>query len=843
VSPEVGLIGRLATSVADGAAVDWNDVESDVAPVERRLVRHLRLVESIAALYRSIPDPDETVGDGAPQPGPRWGRLVMGEPIGHGTSCQVVRAFDTDLHRNVALKLLHADALVHRDAHDRILQEARRLARVRHPHVVQVLGAEKHNDRVGLWMELIEGESLDHIVRSRGPFGAREAAGIGQDLCAAVAAVHGAQLLHRDIKAQNVMREAGGRLVLMDFGTGEELRQDGPRGRLAGTPLYLAPEILGGAPASIRSDLYSVGVLLFYLVTGEFPLTAGSIDQLASAHAARQGRRLRDVRPDLPSWYVTVIDRALEHDPAARFQTAGEMEAALRDGPSARSQAPPSTLPAAVRSWRPAVLLPIATMLAVIVGVLAYFALAVPPAAGPPVARVAVLPFKAAPGAGDGFLAAALTDRLVATLGGMTSLRVTAPAAADKYQQLSAGQIGALLGVDAVVEGTVDPVPTAAGQPARARITTVIRRAGTGASLWSGSFEWMAGGGERLQSWITRAVGDAVNVAVAASGTQPASQGNAAAEEAFMRGRVAFAGYGAEAARRAIAAFQRSIAADSRYAPAYAGLSRAYIRLGQAGEMPMAEARQAAVIAMRQAQALDPNLADAHLAAADLNFYYDWDWAAAEGEYRRSLALNPSLSRALLNYAQLLMARGDADAAFAQADLARAVDPSSEVSVSYAVLQLYADKFAEAEALMRETVASEPGLSSAHLVLGRALEGLRRYDEAYAEMARAAELSGGGTVALQVALAALQARAGHPLEAQQAFAALERKAASHAISLTDRDRAYLQLALGDTEGACEAFERALEQRDWSLLFLGVDPRVDPLRDSPRFKRILEKIGL
>ena len=149
----------------------------------------------------------------------------MLDRIGQGTSCEVYRAWDTALHREVALKLLHDEGRSRRGAHGRILEEARRLARIRHAHVVQVYGAEQHDGRVGLWMELVRGESLEEIVQTRGPFGAREAALIGLDLCAALAAVHGAGLLHRDIKAQNVMRESGGRLVLMDFGTGRGARR------------------------------------------------------------------------------------------------------------------------------------------------------------------------------------------------------------------------------------------------------------------------------------------------------------------------------------------------------------------------------------------------------------------------------------------------------------------------------------------------------------------------------------------------------------------------------------------------------------------------------------------
>src|SRR5262245_31789628 len=303
-----------ASMVADGSAIDWAAAESRTEFSNRTLVRHLKLVENIARLHRSIPE--EAVEPGAasshPDPaGPRWGQLVVLDPIGEGTSCKVFRAWDSNLHMEVALKLFHDDG-ESAAAHTRMLEEARRLARVRHAHVVQVYGADRRDNRVGLWMELVRGESLEHVLRSRGPFGAREAALVGLDLCAALAAVHGAGLLHRDIKAQNVMRENGGRIVLMDFGTGEELSGTN---RLIGTPLYLAPEIFRGQKASVQSDLYSVGVLLFYLVTGQFPVTAGSMEQLARTHADRSRRTLRDLRPDLPEGFVRVVEQVLDNDP------------------------------------------------------------------------------------------------------------------------------------------------------------------------------------------------------------------------------------------------------------------------------------------------------------------------------------------------------------------------------------------------------------------------------------------------------------------------------------------------------------------------------------------------
>ena len=174
------------------------------------------------------------------------------QQIGEGAFGDVYRARDA-LHRDVALKLLrHVSGRSAEQQAARILHEGRVLARVRHPSVVTVYGAEEHDGRVGLWMEFIEGRTLEALLRSQGSFGAREAALIGRELCRALAAVHGAGLVHRDIKAQNVMREAGGRLVLMDFGAGQIMQEEARTGgRVTGTPLYLAPELLRGAPASV----------------------------------------------------------------------------------------------------------------------------------------------------------------------------------------------------------------------------------------------------------------------------------------------------------------------------------------------------------------------------------------------------------------------------------------------------------------------------------------------------------------------------------------------------------------------------------------------------------------
>src|SRR5262249_42595780 len=247
-----------------------------------------------------------------------WAHLTLVERLGGGTFGDVYRAWDRHLEREVALKLLRVDDAGEDLSNSRIANEGRLLARIRHQNVIAVHGVDAHDGRVGLWMDLVRGATLEQQLTSHGPFSAREAAAIGIDLCRALAAIHAAGLIHRDVKAQNVMREDGGRIVLMDLGTGRDAERGVGKGvlELAGTPLYLAPEIFTGSPASPRTDLYSLGVLLYHLVTGSFPVRAANIDQLQQAHAAGNVVRLRDARADLPSEFVRVVDRAIAAEPA-----------------------------------------------------------------------------------------------------------------------------------------------------------------------------------------------------------------------------------------------------------------------------------------------------------------------------------------------------------------------------------------------------------------------------------------------------------------------------------------------------------------------------------------------
>jgi eukaryotic-like serine/threonine-protein kinase len=326
-TPDDPWLVSLAAAVSAGDAVDWPAARAratgDEAPVVEELFRLSQIVRRRGEAGDDTARPNGS-GEGAWPAVRSWRTLLVLEPLASGFSGDVHRAWDTQLDREVAVKFLHPLA----DGTAPSLREARALARVRHPNVVTVYGAEHESGQSGLWMELVDGETLAEAVTARGPMSPREAAGIGIDVCRAVSALHAHGLVHRDIKAANVMREVGGRIVLMDF-SGAHGIDDVLPPNLQGTPIYMAPELFAGERATPASDVYAIGVLLFFLLTGRHPVEGQTVADLEAAHDRHQRMRLLDARPDLPEALVRVVERAIAAQPDGRFHTVGELEHAL----------------------------------------------------------------------------------------------------------------------------------------------------------------------------------------------------------------------------------------------------------------------------------------------------------------------------------------------------------------------------------------------------------------------------------------------------------------------------------------------------------------------------------
>jgi serine/threonine-protein kinase len=330
---------RIATAMSDEQPVDW-EAEKRRHPGLSDSIERLRLVEAMMrAAQEPLEETEEWVRPEAWVPTPpappleRWGPLRIVEWIGDGGFADVYRAHDPTLDVDLALKLWRPEAA--RDP-ETLLAEARRLAKVRHDNVVVVHGADRHDGRPGMWMDFVDGRTLERWLQQNGPLGAGEAAAIGIELCRALAAIHAAGIVHRDLKAQNVMRTGQGRIVLMDFGCAGDRTPSGDLATSAtikGTPLTMAPEQLGGGTIGPPADLYALGVLLYRLVSGTYPIEAANLYELKRKHERRESIPLLDRRPDLPKAFVRVVERALDPDPARRYASAGEMERALREAP------------------------------------------------------------------------------------------------------------------------------------------------------------------------------------------------------------------------------------------------------------------------------------------------------------------------------------------------------------------------------------------------------------------------------------------------------------------------------------------------------------------------------
>lgn len=276
------------------------------------------------------------VSSAAPPVSVSWGSFSLLARVGHGGFGEVYRAWDPHLQREVALKLLLPGAVSGEAEFEAMLREARAMASVRHPNIVPVYGIDRHDGRVGFWTDFVRGKTLSLLVGEQGTFGAREAALIGLDVARALSAVHRAGLLHRDIKAENVMREEGGRILLMDFGLSAlEQRQTD----ISGTPNYMAPELFHGGRSSVASDIYAMGVLLYFLVAGDYPVHLGGLTTREVLEAFPNRKPLMDLRPDLPESLLRTVSTAMDLDPAKRFQSAGQLASALAE--SLGTHAPP----------------------------------------------------------------------------------------------------------------------------------------------------------------------------------------------------------------------------------------------------------------------------------------------------------------------------------------------------------------------------------------------------------------------------------------------------------------------------------------------------------------------
>jgi TolB-like protein/Flp pilus assembly protein TadD len=783
----------LAASLLEGRAVDWERVARTMGEHQRGLLDQLRGIDEIMAASRRERYESDDAG-----PAPtHWGRWRLVDRIGGGSFGDVFRAHDPQLGRDLAIKLIPT----HRGRHAELLAEARLLAQVRDRHVVLVHGVEEHDGRVGILMEYIDGITIEDLLRGHGPLSPDEALLVGRDVVQGLAALHGASILHRDIKSRNVMRETGGRVVLMDLGIGCGM-DPGPAIDRLGTPLYAAPELVRGESATRRSDLYAVGVLLFHLVSDAYPVTGDSLEDLAAAHRDRQRVDLRDLCPDVPESFARVVDRALATVPADRHATAGELLQDLVAALGERGSAGRTPRP------RPQ--------------------------------GLAVLPFRDfSPDARYDYLCEGLAEQIIHGLSGLPGLRVIARSSSFyfKDQLLDLQEIGRRLQIGVVVEGSV----RVSGE--RVRVVARLVDVADARQLWSAQYERDLDDVLQVEDDISQAIVQCLagqldleaprRIAVSHS-TDPR------AVHHYLQGRYLFNQGSRDDLEAALHRFQAAVARDPGYALAHAGIATACAYLYSYRCSNCREHLELARTSSRRAVELAPSMAEAHAIRGFVHLL-DWEWDDARNALETALACNPDAPLAHHYLAHYLQAVDRLEEAHAAQERCLEFDPISRFAHGWlAVYRLRSGRLVAARR-QPDMLDSRPhGPLLIQLVEGQSyiLEG--KHAEGIARLEEEARRRGSDPIVL-AALGWAYGRTGRPGAARRILARLQQQRE------TARIRPFLlakvHAGLGERDAAFAWLDRSVEEHDPFLIMLQTDETVANLRGDPRYREILRRIHL
>jgi TolB-like protein/Tfp pilus assembly protein PilF len=680
-------------------------------------------------------------------------------------------------------------------------------------------------------MELVEGHPLSARL-AVGALPAEQVVCYGLQLAEALVHAHERGVVHRDFKSANVIITSDGRAKVLDFGlakrlSGHERAEATTRsqaslteaGVLAGTLAYMAPEQLCGQPADTRTDIWALGVVLYEMATGHRPFR-GDTGYAVSAAI------LREPSPTLPTEVPlelrAVIERCLAKEPAQRCQRASEVREALGAVQSKVASAP-FQRPRAVarRKRRPS-----------------------PPgrASRKRIRALAVLPLEnLSRDPEQEYFADGMTEALITDLSKIGALKVISRTSAMQFKGVRKPlpQIGAELGVDAVIEGSVLRV---AGQ---VRITAQLIHAATDEHLWAESYQRELRDILALQSEVAQAIASEVRVKLTPKekARLASRRGvNPAAYESYLKGRY-FWNQRGPGLWKSIEFFEQALAEDASYARAYAGLADAFALLGFYGYKRPSEVMPKAKDAARKALELDEALAEPHASLGFVHTVFDWDWESAEKEFKRALALDPRYSPARYWHTTFLMVGGAWEEAIRELQRGLEYDPlSMYMQAHLGIVSLYAGKYEEASKQLRKALELEPNFFVARSFLGISYFLDSRLDMALRELQTAIESSGRHQWPV-ARLGLVYAASGDQMRALEIITELEQRRQTEYISAMDIAAIYTQL--GEVEKAFEWLEKAYEERASLLFSLARFPlySTDKLRNDPRFEALLRRIGL
>jgi serine/threonine-protein kinase len=737
----------------------------------------------------------------------------------------------------------------------RFLREIHTAGRLQHPHILPVLDSGHAPIPAGpdlLWytMPYVEGETLRERLRRERQLPVDEALRIGQEIALALDHAHRHGVIHRDVKPENIL--LADQALLADFGIARALSEGGritETGMTLGTPAYMSPEQASATrELDGRSDIYSLGCVLYEMLAGEAPHSAPSPQAIIGRRLSEPAPRVRRARPASSEEVERTVATALAPIPADRFRTAGEMAEALE---AARTQGRRGA--GAPRRWGRVGLL-VAVLAALAVGT---FGVRVgrwgarwqgeesarvtdPVPAEDPRPSVAVLPLvNLSPDRANEYFSDGMTEELITALGKVEGLRVAArtSAFAFKGKEADVREIGAKLNVGTVLEGSVRR------EGRRLRLSAQLVSTKDGYHLWSEEYDRELADVFAVQDDLARAIVGALRVTLQRPGggtLVKEGTSDLEAHDLYLQGRFHWNRRTYEAMPEAVRYFERAIARDSDYGDAYAGLAEAYVLLPIYGASSAAYAYPRARAAAVRALALDSTLGNAHAALGVVREVYEYDWAGAERELRRAIALDPGYATAHQWYAEYLSVVGRDAEARQEADRAVALDPLSPiVRVDQALTLARGRHLVEATAVLRRVVETNPDFVAARNQLGWVYLGAGRLPEAVAELETAVRMSNGRSGTGRLAYA--YGRTGRTDSALAMTRVLNERFRRESVFPYSVAIGYA--GVGDRASALEWLEQAVDEHDPNVaLYLRIDPLLDSLRDDPRFQRLLRRIG-
>ena len=719
----------------------------------------------------------------------------------------VFLAQDLRHDRDVALKVLRPEISAEIGA-ERFLREIKMAARLNHPHILPVYDSGEADGLLFYVMPNMAGRSLRELLDREKQLSVPEALRITLEVASALDYAHRNQVMHRDVKPENILLHEGSAMVA-DFGIGKALsggKSITQTGMAVGTPAYMSPEQSGGeGVVDGRSDLYSLGCVLYEMLSGEPPFTGPTAQAIIAKRYVSPVPRVRTTR-DVPEAVDDAVSRALARTPVDRYRTGAEfadaLRAILRDGESGTKRTPPEVKSA------------------------------------PAPKAIAVLPLtNMSADPENEYFSDGMTEEIINALAKVPGLQVASRSScfAFKGKEVDVHQVGEKLGVGSVLEGSVRKVGN------RIRITAQLVNVENGYHLWSETYDRQLEDVFAIQDEISRAIVEALRLRLASdTGQLVVPTKNLEAYNLYLKGRFFFARFTESGLRKSIEFFQHVLLQDPGYARAYAGMADCWCSLADDWVAPDDAYPRAKAAATRALQH-DPELAEAMTSLGKVLCWYEWDFAGAEKQLRQAVTLNPNYAEAHWAFGSALPAVGLLGEAIGEMRKALTLDPLyPQYSRWLGRFLLYAKEYEAAIAQSHQTMELNAEYFQAYLDIGSACLAQGRPEQALEWYRR-----GQGLESSVRSYDAFIVRALAPLgrrdEAEEILARLADESRQRYVRAEALAMGYA--AVGDLERAFASLERAFQARSGGLIYLHLDPGYEPLRGDPRYAELVRRIGV